>query len=168
MNIDWLKYTELYPDRYLKNSAIDDKIKSILLSKILENNHNIKILDIGANKGTTLLKQFKNNIISYYLDVNMKKPEWYNKQINWKDVFNKKNYDNNILPNWEKNIKPLNDKFIEDIGMIYEYNDKSMNMSINGFPTFSSCAFLNRKDAKRFIELYSKYEEIHKKITEEF
>jgi len=83
MEIDWVKYSELYPDRYIKKSKIDDKIQ-MLLDK--NKKYELNILDIGGNKGTEVLNsQHRYNL--YFLDPFMKKPSWYHEQIKWQDVF---------------------------------------------------------------------------------
>ncbi len=84
MKINWAKYTELYPDRYIKESIIDSKI-----IELLKNSNKCRnILDIGGNKGTEVLKQFVEiEDKCYFLDPFMKKPDWYDKQVTWKDLF---------------------------------------------------------------------------------
>lgn len=79
MKIDWTKYSDLYPDRYIKKSKIDDEIK-----KIISNKKNIVSLDIGGNiEGTKILKGTK----AYFLDPFIKDiPTWYFSKINWKEI----------------------------------------------------------------------------------
>jgi len=86
MKIDWTKYSELYPDRYLKSSKIDKEIDSVIISR---DNSTLDILDIGANKGTEVLRKCADSEDRcYFLDPFMKKPNWYHKQIIWNDLFN--------------------------------------------------------------------------------
>ncbi len=58
--------------------------------------------------------------------------------------------------------------FIESIGMIYEYTDKSNAVSINGQPCFFSCNFLSKEDSVRFWELYKEYINIKDKLLKDF
>ena len=50
------------------------------------------ILDIGANKGTEILKETKSykHAKLYFLDPFIKKPKWYHQQIDWKELFETK------------------------------------------------------------------------------
>ncbi len=52
--------------------------------------------------------------------------------------------------------------------MIYESYDKSLPMGVNGYPIFSSCGFLSKSDASRFLEYYRKYEKVREKLNNEF
>jgi len=87
MEINWTKYTDLYPDRYIKESKIDKR-----LSEIIEKGEvDFDILDIGGNKGTEVLKLWAEiGDKCYFLDPFMKKPDWYHEQIIWYDLFNLK------------------------------------------------------------------------------
>ena len=39
-----------------------------------------------------------------------------------------------------------------EIGMVYEYLDKAGPRSVNGYPSFFSCNFLNKSDTEKFLE----------------
>jgi hypothetical protein len=52
----------------------------------------------------------------------------------------------------------------DDLGMIYENYSKAGSWTINGFPMFVSCRFLNREDTKKVLEYLSVLE----KQREEF
>jgi len=80
----------------------------------------------------------------------------------------KEHYDNVILSNWEKNIQPKIQTFLEDVGMLYESYDKALPKGVNGYPIFTSCGFLSKTDATRFLEIYNKYGKIRKELDEEF
>jgi len=58
------------------------------------------------------------------------------------------------------------DLYINHIGMIYEHMDKASPMGINGYPMFLSAKFLNKKDAEKVMNYYSKYKEIRDKAEE--
>lgn len=54
---------------------------------------------------------------------------------------------------------------IDDIGMVYEYyRGNSGGWAINGYPTFFSCAFLNKNDTKIVWEKVQKIQELMKTI----
>lgn len=59
-------------------------------------------------------------------------------------------------------------KFLPSIGLVYEYyadengNHNSLPRSINGFPSFMSCQFLNLQDTDKLRDFYEKYAEIRK------
>lgn len=54
---------------------------------------------------------------------------------------------------------------INDIGMIYEYyKNNSGGWAINGYPTFFSCRFISKHDAKIIWEKVAKIEELMKTI----
>jgi len=80
----------------------------------------------------------------------------------------KEHYDNVVLPDWKKNIQPKIQAFLEDVGMIYESLDKALTRGVNGYPMFTSCGFLSKADAKRFLDYYGKYEAIREKLDKEF
>lgn len=90
MEIDWTKYTDLYPDRYIKSSTIDERLKTLLEQKNKVSIKPLHILDIGGNKGTEVLNSNKIYYETYFLDPYMKKPDWYQKQIIWHDLFDLK------------------------------------------------------------------------------
>ena len=77
-------------------------------------------------------------------------------------------YNTVILPDWERDVQPKIIEFLDDVGMIYESNDKALPRGINGYPMFSSCGFLSKSDASRFLEVYGKYEKIREKLDKEF
>jgi len=100
MEIDWVKYSDLYPDRYIKKSKIDEETQNIVL-KLINNSFNkkyngvsgLKTLDIGGNvNGTESLKGTK----CFFLDPFIKKPNWYYKQVDWVDLVDLK-YKFNII-----------------------------------------------------------------------
>lgn len=88
MEINWEKYLDLYPDRYIKKSKIDKKLKELLKQEIID----CEILDIGANKGTETLKETESykHAKLYFLDPFINKPEWYHKKISWEELFKTK------------------------------------------------------------------------------
>jgi len=59
---------------------------------------------------------------------------------------------------------PERNAFLNDIGMLYENNSEAAPRGINGYPIFYSCKIMSKSDAKRFFEMYGKYE----KMREEF
>ncbi len=77
-----------------------------------------------------------------------------------------KHYNDVTYPEWEKNELPLLNAFIGDIGMIFEYMSKALPTGINGYPIFTSCGFLRKEDAQKFINKYKIYEEKLNKIKE--
>lgn len=69
---------------------------------------------------------------------------------------------------YEKNVvlyeleKKDYDKYLESIGLIYEYISQSGPICVNGCPTFMSIRFLNKDDTERMFEYYNKYDELRK------
>lgn len=60
--------------------------------------------------------------------------------------------------------KECYDKYIADIGLVYEYMSGSMSpMAINGKPVFMSCRFLDKDDTKKMFDYYNQYSEIREK-----
>jgi hypothetical protein len=57
---------------------------------------------------------------------------------------------------------------MEDIGMLYEYNDKAGPRGINGYPMFTSCNIVSKADTKKFLEVYKKYEEARTEFEKNF
>lgn len=64
----------------------------------------------------------------------------------------------------EENYK----KWIDNIGMIYEYMEKASPRGINGYSMFMSVNYLDKADTEKVVDFYSKYEELQKKLEEEF
>jgi hypothetical protein len=60
------------------------------------------------------------------------------------------------------------DEFIHNIGMIYEYYDKSSPTNINGFPTFFSCHYLNISDTQKLLDYYGTYSKMRENIDSKF
>ena len=54
-------------------------------------------------------------------------------------------------------------KYLDNIGLIYEYYDKSGTLSINGNPTFFSANFLDKEDTEKMFEYYETYKSIREK-----
>jgi hypothetical protein len=54
-----------------------------------------------------------------------------------------------------------------DVGLIYEYYDKSGPRSINGYPTFFSMYLLNKKDAEWTLKLVAQLQEQRQAFLEE-
>ena len=83
MEINWTKYTDMYPDRYIKESKIDDEIRKLISNPF--SHLTPKTLDIGGNiNGTQVLRTTN----CFFLDPHIKKPNWYEEQITWDDVYN--------------------------------------------------------------------------------
>lgn len=53
-----------------------------------------------------------------------------------------------------------------NLGFIYEYLSEAGPRSINGFPIFMSCKYVNQEDAKRIFGLVEKINESINLITE--
>lgn len=58
----------------------------------------------------------------------------------------------------------LTKEFIDEIGMIYEYLEKAGPLSVNDNPSFFSCTFLNKEDAKY---IWDKYFEIQESVEKQ-
>lgn len=90
-----------------------------------------------------------------------------------KDRKNKLNY-LDAVEQWKKDYKewedetPLRNAYMEDIGMIYEYNEKALPRSINGYPIFMSCNIVSKADTKKFLEVYKKYEDARTEFEKNF
>ncbi len=52
----------------------------------------------------------------------------------------------------------LNKEVVKELGLIFEYYDKSAPRSINGYPIFFSCQLLNIEDAKKMFDYAVKIE----------
>lgn len=61
-------------------------------------------------------------------------------------------------------LSDLSDAAKKDIGFIYEYLDKAGPRSINGFPIFFSCAYVNIHDRKLIWEKVSQIEKMLESI----
>lgn len=57
-----------------------------------------------------------------------------------------------------------NDQIPTNLGMIYEYEDKAMPRSINGYPIFMSCHFLNTDDTEKVFSIYNKLKTSEDKV----
>lgn len=62
---------------------------------------------------------------------------------------------------------PINKKWVDQVGLIYEYLDKAGSRSINGMPTFMSMRIVPRADLPMLIEYVKKYEETEKAVENE-
>jgi hypothetical protein len=60
------------------------------------------------------------------------------------------------------------DEFMKNIGMLFEDNSKAGPRSINGYPMFMSCKILSKEDAKKFLDLYGKYEKMREDFEKEW
>jgi len=58
----------------------------------------------------------------------------------------------------------INKKWVDQVGLIYEYLDKAGPRSINGMPTFMSMRIVPRADLPVLIEYVKKYEEAEKAV----
>ena len=85
-----------------------------------------------------------------------------NNQLNRK---NKLKYIEDMLIYEEET--PAREKFIKNIGMLYEDYSKA-GPSINGFPMFMSCQIVSVEDTGKFIEMYKKYEAMRKSFEKEW
>lgn len=52
----------------------------------------------------------------------------------------------------------------DDVGMIFEYYNKACKTAVNGYPIFSSCALLNKRDTKKVWEYYEKFKVAREKL----
>jgi hypothetical protein len=59
----------------------------------------------------------------------------------------------------------LSDVDPNDLGMIYEYMDKALPRSINGYPCFMSCRVMNKPDTKKVFELVVKMQKALEDVT---
>lgn len=75
----------------------------------------------------------------------------------------KKRYDKE-LKLYEEAFKYYSENYLESIGFIYEYYDKSELGSVNGYPMFFSSHLLNREDTVEMLKYYEEYEEKRKVI----
>ena len=71
------------------------------------------------------------------------------------------------LKQWEDET-PQREKYLEEIGMLYEDHSKAGPTSINGYPIFMSCKLLSKDDTKRFLDIYRKYEKMREEFEKEF
>lgn len=60
----------------------------------------------------------------------------------------------------------------DDVGMLYEYYEKAMSVSINGYPSFFSCYMLNKSDTEKlctYVDLLTKQEKefLHSQLKKE-
>jgi len=58
-------------------------------------------------------------------------------------------------------------KFIENIGMVYEYISESGPRSINGNPIFYSFRLLSKIDCDKMLDFYDQYKEL-RELTDNF
>lgn len=63
---------------------------------------------------------------------------------------------------------PARDEYMNSIGMLYENISKAGPMSVNGYPIFYSCHIMSSEDAKRFLEMYQKYEKMREEFEKEW
>ena len=52
----------------------------------------------------------------------------------------------------------------KDIGIVYEYYDKQLPRSINGYPMFGTCRFLLKKESNIVMDYVKKYKDAIKEI----
>lgn len=66
---------------------------------------------------------------------------------------------------YEYELEVYNKDYLTQIGLVYEYlNSPNISpRSINGMPSFMSCRFLSRDEAKKTFEYYEQYKEIREK-----
>lgn len=143
MKIDWTKYNELFPDRYLSESTkLDEELKKIIFKRI----DTLISLDIGGNiNGTELLKFTK----AYFLDPFVIKPHWYIEQLDWDDIWSQKyKFDLIVCKN---SINYLSDT---NIGFLPELLTKDGIFIANSFflPNEINREFKNSNSGKNGIE----------------
>lgn len=61
-------------------------------------------------------------------------------------------------------LMPINKKWVDQVGLIYEYLDKAGPRSVNGMPTFMSMRIVPRADLPMLIEYVKKYEKAEKAV----
>lgn len=54
----------------------------------------------------------------------------------------------------------------EDVACLYEYFDKRLDMSINGYPTFLSCKFLTKSEQERIVPMIESYKVMKQKFIQ--
>lgn len=65
---------------------------------------------------------------------------------------------------YENAVKFYNENFVNSIGLMYEYLDKSTQLSINGNPTFYSLQLLNIEDTEKMFKYYEDYKNKREEI----
>ena len=137
--MDWNKYKETFPDRYMQKSRIDEEIND---ANVWRMNRSLRILDIGGGKDGTFNKNRANDKF-YLLDPNITvAPDGY-QLISWNELKDEK-FDlivargslNYLIPDELKEIKNhikpsgmfIGNSFLLPTAINREY-------TINGIPT---------------------------------
>ena len=60
------------------------------------------------------------------------------------------------------------EKYLNNIGMVYEYMNIAGTRGINGYPSFMSCNIMTISDTKKFIDMYDKYVAMREEFEKQF
>ena len=142
-------------DEYLKNIAKDIFNNKIFTDRHCSDNDVMKSFMILALMGPKTPQK-------------PKRPNDSNSTENRRDnaIYYILQYDED-MKKWEEDMKWFKieeryyrEQYLTSIGMVYEYFDKSVPVSINRLPCFFSGRFLNIEDTKKVWDFYYKYKEI--------
>jgi hypothetical protein len=82
------------------------------------------------------------------------------------DRKNKLNHITETLKYEEETVK--REAYIKNIGMLYEDYSKALPMGVNGYPMFFSVNIASIEEAKRFRDMYGKYETMRGEFEKEW
>jgi hypothetical protein len=61
-------------------------------------------------------------------------------------------------------LKDLPKEDVLDIGLIYEYREKSSPVGINGYPMFFSAQFISKNDATKVFDYHKKLKDLENSL----
>lgn len=89
--------------------------------------------------------------------------------IDWVDgkIFTNLDYGSNNMGFMTIMLGGLGGKYnVATIGLVYEYLDKAGHISVNGMPQFFSHRMLNRRDARKVLDMAKKYVKRKRELEE--
>lgn len=73
-----------------------------------------------------------------------------------------------LLEDKEEDYKKRYSAYINNVGLIFEYLEKSGNRSINGYPMFFSLNVLSKEQTDKMFDYYNKYKQLMENLNEQF
>lgn len=105
---------------------------------------------------------------SKYLITSVFMPIIFMNHINWDTENTRENKIIRVmLEDLEKGFHERYQKYIDNVGMIYEEYSKASPQAINGLPTFFSMKILSKNDTDKMWIFHDKYKELQDKAKED-
>ena len=73
-----------------------------------------------------------------------------------------------LLEDKEPEYKKRHNNYVNNVGLLFEYMDKGLSRSINGYPMFFSVSVMSIEQTERMFDFYNKYKQLMENLNEQF